>query len=225
MGLISEPKWNPRLIGDAVLLEALCFFRVLRQGFFVGLGGTGRYINLLSLPLRSPSSIGTFIFLFLQSLQQSNSFSQQISKLPTNPSPTMFFSTLLVVATATLGLATPTPPTAPNPNDIFIQSFTYAGSGCPAGSVANATNASKQVLTLLFDNYVASIGPGTLPADHRKNCQMNLDIHYPHGWQYSLFTADYRGFEDLDKGVTGQQVATYYFSGQQQQVRPMTRDY
>jgi hypothetical protein len=131
----------------------------------------------------------------------------------------MYFSTLLVVAAATLGLATPTPATAPNPNDVFIKSFTYAGSGCPAGSVANATDASKQVLTLLYDSYVAAIGPGTQVADRRKNCQINLDIHYPNGFQYSLFSADYRGFEDLDGGVTGEQVATYYFSGQQSQVR------
>jgi hypothetical protein len=132
----------------------------------------------------------------------------------------MYFRTLLVVSVASLGLATPTPqaPAGPNPNDVFIKSFTYAGSGCPAGSVANATDASKQVLTLLYDNYVASIGPGTAVTDRRKNCQLNLDIHYPQGWQFSLFSADYRGFEDLDKGVTGQQVSTYYFSGQTQQV-------
>lgn len=132
----------------------------------------------------------------------------------------MYFSTLIVLAAATLGLATPTPPPGPNPNDIYIKKFTYAGSGCPAGSVANATDTSKQVLTLLYDDYIASIGPGTVPSDRRKNCQLNLDIHYPNGWQYSLFTADYRGFGDLDKGVTGNQVSTYYFSGEQAQVFP-----
>lgn len=131
----------------------------------------------------------------------------------------MYFSPLFIVAVATLGLASPTPVTAPNPNDIYIKSFTYAGSGCPAGSVANATDAAKEVLTLLFDNYVASIGPGTAVADRRKNCQINLDIHYPNGFQYSLFSADYRGYAALDQGVTGEQVATYYFSGQQSQVR------
>jgi hypothetical protein len=133
----------------------------------------------------------------------------------------MYFSTILVLtAAATLGLAIPAPPppTLPNPNDVFIRGFTYAGSGCPAGSVANATDATKQVLTLLYDDYVAQIGPGTAPSDTRKNCAINLDIHYPNGWQYSLFSVDYRGFVGLDKGVTGQQVATYYFAGQQAQV-------
>jgi len=134
----------------------------------------------------------------------------------------MYFSTLTLLAASTLGLAAPAPPTAPNPNDVFIKTFTYAGSGCPAGSVANATTAAKDVLTLIYTDYVASIGPGTAVADHRKNCQINLDVHYPQGWQYSLFSVDYRGFEDLDQGVTGKQAATYYFSGQTPQITATT---
>jgi hypothetical protein len=137
----------------------------------------------------------------------------------------MHLSILLLAAAATLSLGNPLPgiiapiATAPNPNDIWIKTFTYAGTGCPAGTVANATDASKQVLTLLFDSYVASIGPGTTVTDRRKNCQINLDIHYPGGFQFSLFSVDYRGYQDLATGVTGQQVANYYFSGQSQQVR------
>jgi len=131
----------------------------------------------------------------------------------------MYFSTLLLLAASTLTLAAPAArATGPDPNDVYIQTFTYAGSGCPAGSVANATDETKTVLTLLYDSYVAQVGPGTLPADHRKNCQINLDVHYPSGWQFSLFSVDYRGFEDLDSGVTGKQVATYYFSGEAEQV-------
>jgi hypothetical protein len=131
----------------------------------------------------------------------------------------MYFSTLLLLAASTLTLAAPaTRATGPDPNDVYIQTFTYAGSGCPAGSVANATDATNSVLTLLYDSYVAQIGPGTLPGDHRKNCQINLEVHYPGGWQFSLFSVDYRGFKDLDKGVTGTQAALYYFSGQSPQV-------
>jgi hypothetical protein len=130
----------------------------------------------------------------------------------------MYFGTLVLLAASTLSLAAPAPPTGPNPNDVFIKSFTYAGSGCPVGSVANATDAAKDVLTLIYSNYVASIGPGTTVTDHRKNCQVNLDVHYPQGWQFSLFSVDYRGFEDLEKDVTGKQSATYYFSGNTPQV-------
>jgi hypothetical protein len=132
----------------------------------------------------------------------------------------MYFSTLLFLAASTLTLAAPAVKrvTGPSPNDVFIKSFTYAGSGCPAGSVANATDAAKDVLTLIYDQYVAQIGPGTMPTDHRKNCQINLDVHYPQGWQFSVFSVDYRGFEALDAHVTGHQLATYYFSGNSPQV-------
>jgi hypothetical protein len=132
----------------------------------------------------------------------------------------MYFSTLLVLAASALTLAAPAvkKQAGPSPDDVFIKSFTYAGSGCPAGSVANATDAAKDVLTLIYDQYVAQIGPGTMPTDHRKNCQINLDVHYPQGWQFSVFSVDYRGFEALDPHVTGHQLATYYFSGNSPQV-------
>jgi hypothetical protein len=132
----------------------------------------------------------------------------------------MYFSTLLCLAASTLTLASPAAKrgSGPNPDDVFIQSFTFAGSGCPAGTVANATDAAKDVLTLIYSEYVAEIGPGTLPSDHRKNCQVNLDVHYPQGWQFSIFSVDYRGFEQLDAKVTGHQLATYYFSGNSPQV-------
>ena len=130
----------------------------------------------------------------------------------------MLFTTALIIAAATLGFAAPTSPDVPNPNDVYINNFAYRGSGCPAGSVANATDAKKEVLTLLFSDYIASIGPGTKVADRRKNCAISLDIHYPQGYQYAIFTADYRGYADLEYGVTGEQQAIYYFSGQQQQV-------
>ena len=69
----------------------------------------------------------------------------------------MHFSTLLILSAASLGLTKPIRrQSLPNPNDVYIDSFTYAGSGCPAGSVANATDATKTVLTLLYDDYGTS---------------------------------------------------------------------
>jgi hypothetical protein len=137
----------------------------------------------------------------------------------------MLFTTALLAAAATLGLAaptTPSPPVLPNPSDVYIRKFTYAGSGCPYGTVANSTDPSKEVLTLLFSDYIASIGPGTKVSDRRKNCAVSLDIHYPQGYQFAIFTADYRGYADLDYGVTGEQQSTYYFAGHQQQFKAKT---
>lgn len=67
--------------------------------------------------------------------------------------------------------------------------------------------------TLIFDQYVASIGPGVSITQTRKNCQINLDLRYPGGFQYSVFNTIYRGYVGLDRGVSATQSATYYFSG------------
>lgn len=87
-------------------------------------------------------------------------------------------------------------------------------------------------MTLIFDSYVASVGPGVAITESRKNCQLNVGIFYPPGFQFSLFQADYRGYAGLDAGVNGTQKSTYYFSGQTQQVStesdfvgPMDQDY
>jgi hypothetical protein len=62
----------------------------------------------------------------------------------------MFFSTLLVVAATTLSMGIPTP-SGPSPDNVYIAGMSYAGSGCPAGSVANVTDAG---ITLLYSDYV-----------------------------------------------------------------------
>ncbi|KAF2221196.1 hypothetical protein BDZ85DRAFT_266442 [Elsinoe ampelina] len=87
-------------------------------------------------------------------------------------------------------------------------------------------------MTLIFDSYVAALGPSTSILENRKNCQLNVGLRYPGGFQYSVFSADYRGYAALDKGVTGTQKSTYYFSGQSQQTStqtdfygPMSKDY
>lgn len=73
-------------------------------------------------------------------------------------------------------------------------------------------------MTLIFDQYVASMGKGISITESRKNCQLNIDLLYPAGFQYSIFSADYRGYVALDKGVNGTQKSIYYFSGQTAQV-------
>lgn len=71
---------------------------------------------------------------------------------------------------------------------------------------------------MIFNSYVASIGPGVSVTENRKNCQLNLDITYPGGFQYFVFSANYRGYAAIDKGVTGALKSTYYISGQTAQV-------
>jgi hypothetical protein len=60
---------------------------------------------------------------------------------------------------------------------------------------------------------VASIGSRVAVTDERKACHINLDLHYPAGFQYNVFNTEFRGYADIPSGVTGVQQATYYFSG------------
>ena len=107
---------------------------------------------------------------------------------------------------------------APNPSTVQIKGITYGGAGCPQGSLSYVILDDQTTATLIFDSYVASIGPGVSVAENRKNYQLNVDITYPGGFQDSVFSADYRGYAAIDKGVTGALRPTYYFSGQTAQV-------
>jgi len=110
----------------------------------------------------------------------------------------------------------------PNPADVSINSISYGGTGCPQGSVGSFISADRETFTLIFDSYVASIGPGVAVTENRLNCQINLDLEYPSGFQYSVLNTEFRGYAAMDKGVTGVQEATYYFSGATAQASTQT---
>lgn len=67
-------------------------------------------------------------------------------------------------------------------------------------------------------DFTASVGPYTAPDQSRKNCQINVGLQFSSGFQYSVVSADYSGWGDLDAGVKGTVKANYYFSGEQDQV-------
>lgn len=107
----------------------------------------------------------------------------------------------------------------PDPSQVHINGVTFGGTGCPQGTVGTAISADRSTLTLIFDQYVASIGPNVAITENRKNCQLNIDLLYPPGFQYSVFSVDYRGYAALTANVTGTLKSTYYFSGSTAQVR------
>jgi len=126
------------------------------------------------------------------------------------------FAKLLTMGLAATAYALPasqTSPVTPDPSQVSIKGITYGGTGCPQGSIGSFISADRQTFTLIFDSYVASIGPGVAITESRKNCQLNLNLQYPSGFQYSIFSTEYRGYVGLDAGVNGLQSATFYFSG------------
>jgi len=100
------------------------------------------------------------------------------------------------------------------PEFVTIRNLAWAGSGCPAGSVAGNLAPDFTAFTLLFDSYVAEIGPGLPLSLSRRNCQILIDLDFPQGWSYSVFDVDYRGFVNVPSGVSGIQQSNYNFQGE-----------
>lgn len=129
----------------------------------------------------------------------------------------MRFTTILAIAG--IAAAVPTPQGGgPSGHDVTIEGIAFAGSGCPAGSVAGQISSDLTTLTLLYDSFVAQAGQSIPPSQYRKNCQLNVKLRYPSGWQFSVFKADYRGYAQIPAGDTGTCKATYYFSGDSKQI-------
>lgn len=106
----------------------------------------------------------------------------------------------------------------PSGHEVQITGIAFAGSGCPAGSVSGQLSSDLTTITLLYANFIAQAGKGLTATDYRKNCQLNVKLKYPQGWQFSVFKADYRGYAQIPRGDTGTCKATYYFSGDSKQV-------
>lgn len=75
-----------------------------------------------------------------------------------------------------------------------------------------------QVVTIGYDKYIASTGPGIVATEARKNCQVFFNMFYPQGWSYTVATNDFRGYIDQDQSCTTTLGVTNFFSGDQNQV-------
>ncbi|KAK4459828.1 hypothetical protein QBC42DRAFT_307529 [Cladorrhinum samala] len=111
---------------------------------------------------------------------------------------------------------------APSGHEVTIVGLAFAGSGCPAGSVSGQLSSDLTTITLLYASFVAQAGKDIPASNYRKNCQLNVKIRYPQGYQFSVFKADYRGYAQIPKGDTGTCKATYYFSGDSRQISSTT---
>jgi Domain of unknown function (DUF4360) len=105
------------------------------------------------------------------------------------------------------------------PPFVRIRSLSWAGSGCPAGTV---TSDLTPGFTLSFGSFVAEIGPGVPPSQSRENCQILVDLDFSQGWSYSLADVDCHGSANLGPGVSGVQESAYYFQGEFQTGRLQT---
>lgn len=128
------------------------------------------------------------------------------------------FDTIALFAGFAAAAPALTPRDGPSGHEVKIAGFTYGGSGCPSGTVGSMLSSDLTTLTLIYDKFIAQAGPGLQPKDYRENCQTNVKLQYPQGWQFSVFKADYRGHVTLPENDTGTVKANYYFSGSSEQV-------
>lgn len=102
-------------------------------------------------------------------------------------------------------------------DQVFIKKLIFAGSGClpSSGLKAKLDDFNKDGLPDRFDvtfsNYIARSGPNTPVINQRRNCNLNVTLGFPKGWQYTITEARYGGLAGLPDGVRGVQQSTYQF--------------
>jgi hypothetical protein len=106
-----------------------------------------------------------------------------------------------VFAACSTAMIAPAAAQGPDPNSPYVQSITYGGTGCPQASVGQSLSSDRTVFTLIFDQFVASAGPGVPIGESLKNCQVNVALHVPPGAGDVCLVQDARGFVQLPAGV------------------------
>jgi hypothetical protein len=114
----------------------------------------------------------------------------------------------LAAAIPVYGLA-PTA-TAPPKGACTIHSVAVdtSGSGCRAGTVGVAISSDNSVMTFIFDEFEAAIGPKAGDAPKRALCKVNVTISSP-GWAFDVRSVDFRGYVNLQKGVEASLVSRW----------------
>jgi len=144
----------------------------------------------------------------------------------------MHFFKFLTLCAARAVLSSPLPdsPTdLPDSSSVKILSVVWNGSGCHMGSTSDPTNQSpadtnfvlstdRRTLTIIYSKYIAQWGVPGNPAIPRSNCLMNIQVSYPPTWRYSISQTTFHGFAQVDRGCTAYVKASYWFSGETQEV-------
>ena len=95
-------------------------------------------------------------------------------------------SAVILSLCAVMAHASPMPQSPPAGVDlskVYIEDATFAGGGCPAGSVKVSKSTDWTNIILSFGSYSASIGPEVPFPQRRRNCNLNTRFHFPFGLQ------------------------------------------
>jgi len=108
---------------------------------------------------------------------------------------------------------------AATPATVKIAEYSFAGSGCAAGSRAASSVADPATLVVPLTILKAQSGNSSKVVENRVNCQTLIKITHDAGWQFSVSKADYYGRVKLGPGAEAISKSTYYFAGNTKEVR------
>jgi len=95
----------------------------------------------------------------------------------------------------------------------YMGTPSYAGSGCPFGSVSTSMSPDDTAVTVLFDDYIVRAG-GIYANQNYMTCRITIPLYVPHGYQIGIIRTDYRGFNDLPFGAQSQFKVEYFLAGE-----------
>lgn len=109
-----------------------------------------------------------------------------------------------------LRLASGPPP--PTPADVYIESITTGGAGCPDPStVSTLISSDRASFLVIFDEMILEYPPK--PYVKNINCVAGVKLHIPSGWQFTIATITTRGYAFLSNGIKARQTSKYFFAG------------
>lgn len=94
----------------------------------------------------------------------------------------------------------------------YFAEITANGTGCPKDSWNVRIQDDGLVFTMTFGEFSAVVDPSM--ALNFKDCQIAIRVHTPQGRSYAVQSFSYTGQANLEPGVTGRQMANYYFQGE-----------
>ena len=127
----------------------------------------------------------------------------------------MLLLNILLAFCASLAAAGPVPgTTALDPGQVYIESVSYGGSGCHSSDTTVVMSDDRQTMTVIYSNYAASSGAGIPITQSRQNCLLNVKVHTPKNFRFSISQTTFHGYENMGAQCTGYIQASYWFSTQ-----------
>ncbi len=99
-------------------------------------------------------------------------------------------------------------------DQIRLGTPTYAGTGCPLGTVSAQLSPDAQSLSILFGGFQAEAGGFSGKTVDRKACNIAIPVAVPGGYSVSVIKIDYRGYNRLPLNASSSFEVEYFFAGQ-----------